>query len=309
MKVLVIGATGFVGTAIVTALRQSNHEVVGLTHTPTSGAHIEKLGVTLLSGDMLRPDTYVPAVAEVDVVIHAAQYGTHGRLTRRRFAQIEQADEVATHALADACLQHNKKLIYTSGCFNYGDHGDQWITDATPFVPSPLGRGHARMATLLTTYFQQRQLRVVILSPGFVYGPGGLFKQSFYDTYQKGQLHIFGKGQNYWSQVHVADLAAAYLLACASDAYGETFNIVDDEPLQLHTLVDQFTDALEKPHVSSMAPWLLKFFIGGPLVDSLVISFRVKNDKARTVLKWQPYFKTFQEGIPSVIATLRGAHN
>jgi nucleoside-diphosphate-sugar epimerase len=101
---------------------------------------------------------------------------------------------------------------------------------------------------------QQQHLRVIILSPGFVYGPGGLFKQSFYDTLQKGQLRVFGKGQNYWSIVHVDDLAAAYALAVESEAYGETYNIVDDQPLRLCDLVNTFTDAMNRPRVGSMAP-------------------------------------------------------
>lgn len=304
MKIFVTGATGFVGNAVIKALLQRNHEVVGLVRDANKGRALEQLGVTLVVGDMLEPDSYVGVVPTVDVVVHTAQYGIHGRLTNKKFAQIEQADLLMSQTLARASLAHDKKMLYTSGIFNYGDHGDEWITEQTPFNPSPLGKAHARVVEELLRLVREEQLRVIILSPGFVYGPGGLFKQSFYDTFQKGQLRIFGKGQNYWSVIHVDDLAATYALAVESEAYGETYNIVDDQPLRLCDLVNTFTDTMGKKRVGSMAPWLLKVIIGAPLVDSLVTSFRISNEKAKRELAWQPQYKTFKDGLSGVLTTL-----
>jgi nucleoside-diphosphate-sugar epimerase len=309
MKVFVTGATGFVGQAVVRALREKNHEVVGLVRDATRGQGLEQLGVTLVVGDMLKPATYEGVVPTVDAVIHTAQYGIQGRFTRKKFKQIEQADMLMTRTLSRACLAHNKRLLYTSGVFNYGDHGDEWITEQTPLHPSPLGEAHTKVVEELLALFREQHLRVIILSPGFVYGPGGLFKQSFYDTLQKGQLRIFGKGQNYWSVIHVDDLAAAYALAVESEAYGETYNIVDDQPLRLYDLVNTFTDAMGKKRVGSMAPWLLKLIIGGPLVDSLITSFRISNEKARRELGWQPRYPTFKDGLPEVLKALEAKHD
>ncbi len=53
-----------------------------------------------------------------------------------------------------------------------------------------------------------------------------------------------------------------------------------------------------------MAPWLLKLLIGGPLVDSLITSFRISNQKAKRELGWQPRYSTFKEGLPSVLKEL-----
>lgn len=304
MKVFVTGATGFVGKSIVKALRQKNHEVVGLVRDTRKGKALEQLGVTLAVGDMMKPASYKGVVQSVDVVIHTAQYGIQGRLTRKKLKQIEQADALMTQTLSQACLEYDKKLIYTSGCFNYGDHGDEWITEQTPLHPSPLGEGHTQMVKLLLSLAQDKHLRVIIIAPGFVYGPGGLFKQSFYDTLQKGQLRVFGAGKNYWSPIHVDDLAEVYALAAESEAYGETYNVVDEQPLQLRELVNLFTDAMGKKRVGSMAPWLLKLLIGGPLVNSLITSFRIRNEKAKRELGWQPRYSTFKEGLPGVIKAL-----
>jgi nucleoside-diphosphate-sugar epimerase len=304
MKVFVTGATGFVGQAVVRALRQREHAVVGLVRDAHKGQALEQLGATFVVGDMLKPASYEGVVPTVDAVIHTAQYSIQGRFTRKKFAQIEQADVLMSRTLSRACLAHNKKILYTSGVFNYGDHGDEWITEQTPLHPSLLGQAHTKVVEELLPLARDQHLRVIILSPGFVYGPGGLFKQSFYDTLQKGQLRIFGKGHNYWSIIHFDDLAAAYALAVESEAYGETYNIVDDQPLRLSDLVNTFTDAIGKKRVGSMAPWLLKLIIGGPLVDSLVTSFRISNEKAKRELGWQPRYSTFKEGLPGVLKAL-----
>ncbi len=304
MKVFVTGATGFVGQAVIKALRQRDHEVVGLVRDTHKAKALEQPGVTLVVGDMLKPATYEGVVPTVDVVINAAQYGIHGRFTGKKLKQIEQADALMTRTLSQACLQYDKKFIYTSGCFNYGDCGDEWITEETPLHPSPLGEAHTQMTKLLLSLYREKHLRVIILSPGFVYGPGGLFKQSFYDTLLKGQLRVFGTGKNYWSSIYVNDFAQVYALAIESEAYGETYNAVDDQPLPLREMVDIFTDAMGKKRVGTMAPWLLKLIIGGPLVDSLVTSFRIKNEKVKRELGWQPQYSSFKDGIPEVLKLL-----
>ena len=96
----------------------------------------------------------------------------------------------------------------------------------------------------------------MILSPGFVYGPGGMFKQSFVDTLDKGQLRVIGRGHNYWSSIHVDDLAAAFALALERAPSGATYNVVDDAPLTLRELVDNLTDALGKNGWATSRPGL-----------------------------------------------------
>ena len=306
MRVLVTGATGFVGRAVTRALLGSGHDVLAFVRTPSKAADLEAAGAALAVGEMLSPDTYAPLVGEVDAVVHTAQYGTSGRLTRAKLEQVKAADAAMTKALAQRCLELHKRLVYTSGCFNYGDHGDAWITEATPEMPSPLGEGHHELTTYLLDLHHQHGLDVVILAPGFVYGPGGLFKTSFYDTLQKGQLRVFGKGENYWSSVHVDDLAQAYVKAMSLDISGEVINVVDDVPLKLRELVDAVTDAAGRPRVGTIPPWLLKLVIGGPLVESLTTSFRVRNDKAKRVLGWTPRHASFRDGIPQVWQQLGG---
>ncbi|UFH57508.1 NAD(P)-dependent oxidoreductase [Spirosoma sp. KNUC1025] len=304
MHVFVTGATGFVGAAVVKELLRQGHQVVGLIRDPLKAAHLTQLGMSIQMGYMTSPQTYLPIVPTVDAVIQTAQLGVSGRFTRATKDKINQADEAMTLALAKVCMEHDKVLIYTSGCFNYGDHGTEWIDERTPATPSPLGEGHARVVTQLMELHQKERLKVLVLSPGFVYGPGGLFKTSFYDTLKKGQLRVFGKGQNYWSPIQVDDLASAYGLALTHGRYGEVYNIVDNKPIRLRQLVDLITSAQGVKSVGSLPAWLIGLLIGGPLVKSLTSSFRVSNAKAKGDLKWQPQYSSFEKGIPAVLSKL-----
>ncbi|WP_018620740.1 NAD-dependent epimerase/dehydratase family protein [Spirosoma luteum] len=304
MNVFVTGATGFVGAAVVKELLQQGHQVIGLIRDPAKAVSLSQKGMNTQMGDMTSPQTYLPIVPTVDAVIQTAQLGMKGRFTNATKDKINQADEAMTLALAKACLEHDKILIYTSGCFNYGDHGTEWIDEHTPARPSPLGEGHARVVTQLMKLHQKERLKLLVLSPGFVYGPGGLFKTSFYDTLKKGQLRVFGKGQNYWSPIQVDDLASAFGLALTHGRYGEVYNIVDNKPIPLRQLVDLITSAQGVKSVGSIPPWLIGLLIGGPLVKSLTSSFRVSNAKAKRELKWQPKYGSFEIGIPAVLSKL-----
>ena len=306
MHVLVTGATGFVGSAVVKALLGAGHKVTGLVRNQAKAKPLQDLGMHVAVGEMLEPPTYTSLVKEVDAVIQAAQLGVAGRMTPKKVAQINHADEVMTASLADACLEHDKVLIYTDGCFGYGDHGDVWITEETPLSPSPMGLGHAAMVRHLNDLSSQKGLKVIILTAGFVYGPGGLFKTSFYDTLTKNQLRVFGAGQNYWSTVHVDDLAQSFTKALSSEAYGENFNVVDDEPIRLRELVDALTETAGHKSVGSVPPWLIGLMIGRPVVASLTTSFRVSNEKAKTRLGWEPLYPSFRSGVGAVVAELRG---
>jgi len=304
MRVLVTGATGFVGGGIVRALLADGHEVHGLVRDVAAAARLERDGVVLHAGDMREPASYVPVVGQVDSVVQAAQLSTSGRVTRARAGKVFAAEHTMTTALANACLDHGRRLMYTGGCFDWGDHGDDWITEETALSPSPMGEGHAREARLLQRMHAERGLDVVRLNPGFVYGPGGLLRSAFVDQASKGRLRCIGTGSNWWSCVHVDDLGRAYAAALTGARPGSYYAVADSDPIRLRDLTDVVTDAMKLPRVGSWPAWLVGLFTGRPLVASLVTSFRVDASRIRTELGWQPGHPSFRESGPAAVGAL-----
>jgi len=305
-RVLVTGATGFIGGGIVRALISAGHQVVGLVRSadsPSSRA-LKESGVRLAVGDMTRPETYRALVTEVDAVIHAAQYAVQGRLTDAKIAQLGAANHLMTNTLATECLALHKRFVYTSGTFNYGNCGDAWIDESTPFNPSPLGKTHANEVAALREARAVKSLDLVVVAPGFVLGPGGYFKEALYDQAKKNRLRVVGSGTNYWSCIHVDDLAAAFAAALERAPWGGEYNVVDDSPLTLRALVDAVTTAMSQKRVGNIPPFLMNLLVGKPLVQSMVSSFRVRNQKAREELGWAPKFPTAADALPSTLASL-----
>lgn len=301
MRVLVTGATGFVGGAVVRALRAADHDVVGLVRDPARAGALAATGASLARGDMLAPTTYVPLVAEVDAVVHAAQLAVPGRLTPARSRRVFDADALMTRSLADACAERGRRLVYTGGCFDWGDHGESWIDEDTPRTPSPMGVGHARQADDLDNRHRRDGLDVVRLSPGFVYGPGGLFASAFVDQARKGRLRCIGRGANWWSCVHVDDLATAYLAALERAPAGSAYAVVDDEPVRLRELTDLTTDALGRSRVGTAPAALISLILGRTLVASLVTSFRISGERIRRELGWAPARPRFRDAVVETV--------
>jgi len=304
MRVLVTGATGFVGGGVVRALLADGHQVHGLVRDAAGAAALERDGVVVHAGDMREPASYVPLVGQLDAVIQAAQLSTSGRVTRARAAAVFAAEHTMTAALADACVEHGRRLVYTGGCFDWGDRGEDWITEETPLSPSPMGEGHAREARYLERIHAERGLDVVRLNPGFVYGAGGLLRSAFVEQARKGRLRCIGTGTNWWSCVHVDDLGRAYAAALTGARPGAYYAVADANPIRLRDLTDAVTDAMNLSRVGSGPPWLVSLFIGRPLVASLVTSFRVDASRVRQDLGWQPAHPSFRESGPAAVTAL-----
>jgi nucleoside-diphosphate-sugar epimerase len=303
MNVLVTGATGFVGSAVVRALRRHEHRVLGLVRERERGRPLEALGASLAVGDMWRPDTYAPLVAQVEAVIHTAQEKPRGRWGRRKIRAMHQSDALMTRTLADACLRQDRLLVYTSGAMAHPGQGEEWIDETTPLRPCLLARGHAEMVEELTDLHRRRGLRLLIITPGFVYGPGG-FLQETVELLRRRRYRVIGTGTNYWGLVHVDDLGEAYVLALERDSSGANYFVSDDVPLTRRAVIDLVTDALGLPRVGHVPGWLVGLFLGFPLVEAINASIRMRNDRVKQ-LGWIPRYTSFAEGLPPVLADIR----
>ncbi|WP_419992789.1 NAD-dependent epimerase/dehydratase family protein [Streptomyces boninensis] len=302
--VLVTGASGYVGGAVARALLDAGHAVTGLVRDPIGAAPLAAAGARLHTGDMLRPDTYVPLVAGVDAVVHAAQLRAPGRLTRSRIGRMLAADGVMAAALARACLAGGKRLLYASGGWIYGDHGAHWIEESAAHRPAPLGTWHAQGVAMLRELGGQG-LDFIALHAGFVYGPGGNFERAFAAPAAAGRIRYPGDGTNYWSCVHLDDLAAAHVAALERAPARAEYNVADDSPLPLAAFAAATARAFEARPAQPVPRPAAALALGLPAVRSLTTSYRLSNARARAELGWQPRYPSVVEGLPSVARALR----
>src|SRR5437016_9972468 len=117
LRVLALGGTGVIGTAVVRELVARGHEVVGLVRSDASAARQKQSGATPLAGDIAAPGRWVAALPDLDAVIHMAC----------DFASdMEAVDRRLLDALLPALAAQPRRVrfIYTGGCWLFGATGD-----------------------------------------------------------------------------------------------------------------------------------------------------------------------------------------
>jgi nucleoside-diphosphate-sugar epimerase len=189
MKILVTGATGFIGAAVARKLSQQGHEVVALSRSDAAAAKLRAAGLTPIAGDFANPASLAAPAAQVDAVVSTASIGqVEG--TPESFAKDRDAVEVMTKALGDS----GKPLIFTSGSAIFGvftkGEASPTIFDEEHPVPLPasvfappeaeipppfiaaFGGAMAPRAETETAVLRAAGIRGIAIRPGLVYGEG-----------------------------------------------------------------------------------------------------------------------------------------
>lgn len=203
---LVIGATGYVGSHIVARLVQDGHHVLGTARSPGAAARVSEIGARVVDADLAEPATLDGALDEADAVIYAAQL-------------LLEPEHEALHRLIERLAGSGKTLIFTSGTGVLSQKTDgAWSEDSfaeeDDFVPS---RWLMRRVTTeqLVLSAAERGVRTMVVRPPMIWGNGGCgLIEAFYKSACKtGEVCHLGAGLNLYSNVHVEDLAAVYALA------------------------------------------------------------------------------------------------
>ncbi len=300
MRVFVTGASGFIGSELVRQLVAASHDVVGLVRNPAKAGALRAVGAEPLVGDVQDVDTVRAGLAGADAVAHLALPRAGGKRT-------EDASMVAKRgiqALLDACRDASlKSLVLASGALGMYRHGPgEWIDEtATEEPTTPAMEERWMVDQVARSAHRLRGFPITILRPPLVYGLGSVFKEYFLDLMHRGVYQVVGDGSYFVNLVHVVDCAAAYRLALEKAPAGETFLVVDDEPVTLRVLSDFLAGAMGKRRPGRVPPFLARLVAGRDAVDVLVESVRLRNQKIKERLGWAPRYPTYQDGIPAVV--------
>src|SRR2546425_2652085 len=127
MRILVTGATGYIGGAVARALLVRDHEVLGLARSARSVAKLREYGLSPVMGDFSDPASLANAIhtSNPDAVLSTASVGSLGGGDAATFTQ----DRDAVRAMRDALVDSGKTLIFTSGSAVFGVFNGGRATD------------------------------------------------------------------------------------------------------------------------------------------------------------------------------------
>ncbi|GAA3570341.1 NAD-dependent epimerase/dehydratase family protein [Kribbella ginsengisoli] len=219
-RVLVTGAAGFIGRAVVAALRERDLPVTAVDREPADAAWADDAGITVITGDLAEQEVCIAAFeTRPRAVVHLAALTSVLRSVdapMRTFAENVTITQVLLELSRGSGVD---SFVMASTNAVVGNVGTETITAEQPLRPlTPYGATKAAAEMLLSAYSGSYGLATAALRFTNVYGPGMSHKDSFVPRMMRAALagtgvKVYGDGKQRRDLVYVDDVVAAVLLA------------------------------------------------------------------------------------------------
>ena len=232
---LVTGATGLVGSHVVERLRRDGWQVRALVRDRSRAAWLERMGVTLASGDTLEASTLSPALTGCDVVFHTAAAVTSGG----GWEAFRRPNVDGTANVVDAAAAASVRLVHVSSVAVYGsraryDASGRKTSEETPLAPLGERAWYARSKReseqLVLGAHAAGRVWATAVRPDVIYGPRDRqFVPRIARLLRFGVAPVIGGGRTTLAVVHAANVADGMVRAAMHDAAGgQAYNLAND---------------------------------------------------------------------------------
>ncbi|THB71273.1 MAG: TIGR01777 family protein [Desulfobulbaceae bacterium] len=266
MNILITGASGLIGSAILQDLVNTGHRVFSLQRNKSANPD-QFWNFTRLCELGGENPTF-------DVVIHlAGENIATGRWTKNKKQRILQSRTQGTEQLAHYCAQLStppKLFISASAIGYYGDRGDDVVDEQSKsghnFVAEVCRAWEAALAPLEKTV-----TRVVMVRIGMVLSPDGGTLKTMLPSFKLGIAGVVGNGKQYVSWIDIRDIVGSFSHIIQHDSISGPVNLVSPNPVTNHTFTKALGDVVNKPTVMKMPAFVAKT-VFGQMGEELVLS-------------------------------------
>lgn len=221
-KVLVTGATGFIGGRLVERiiLGYPDARIRVLLRSFTKAAKISRFdNIDFIKGDIKNKDDVIKATEGVDIIFHCA-YGDKSVIVD------------GLKNICDAALSNKvKKIVYLSTISVFGESDSKVIDDSFPLKSGGDEYSESKIESekIAMNYFGKNKLPISIIRPTIVYGPNsGNWTTKFIEMIKKNELFLIDGGQGVCNHVYIDNLIDGIMLAAKdADSNGKAYTISD----------------------------------------------------------------------------------
>jgi nucleoside-diphosphate-sugar epimerase len=306
MRVLVIGASGAIGSRLVPQLIDRGHDVIGTSTSPGNADPLRALGAEPMVLDLLDPRAVRKAVLETapNAIVNEATALADVQFSKdldRSFELTNRLRREGTDALLAAAREAavSRVVAQSFASLRYAREGGWVKTEDDPLDTVPIEGMRETSAAM--TYVDDAVTAAggIALRYGSFYGAGN---DSSVEPVRKRQFPIVGDGGGVTSFIHLDDAAAATVLALEQDGPA-IYNIVDDEPAPVREWLPVLAEALGAKPPRRFPVWLARMFAGEPGVVMGTEARGASNAKAKRELGWTLRYPSWRQGFAAVYGT------
>ncbi|OGC47091.1 MAG: hypothetical protein A3A94_03540 [Candidatus Portnoybacteria bacterium RIFCSPLOWO2_01_FULL_43_11] len=324
MKILVTGASGFIGSHLVRVLIAAGHEVRVLVREFSRLDRLKDLkdsSLEITEGSLEDKDSLIKAVSGIKVIFHlAGQLGKFGLSNEVYY----RTHVLSTKNLLEVSLgiPDFKQFIFTSTIGVFGPFRGEFFTESYTHSPTNIYEKTKSEAEKLVLEFIKNGFPATIIRPGLVYGPGDLHVLDIFKAVQNKKFFLIGRGENIIHPVYIDDLISGFLSVLNnSRAIGQSYNICGKETIKLKDFLEIIAKGLNVKLPKLKIPVWFAFLVLYPLVflskifrfDPILTKSRLRffiDSRASSIVKaqkelaYQPKF-AFNEGVRLTIEAQR----
>jgi len=281
MKVFVTGASGFIGSAVVSELIGAGHQVIGLARSEASAKKISDAGAEVLLGTLEDLDILKQGAQLADGIIHAAFFHDFTQFAEA-FVKGNEMDKNAINAMGEMLIRTSKPIVVTSGMLGL-PLINGFVTEESTTHHSP----RTSEITALALAEKGVNASVIRLAPS-VHDKGDYgFIPFIISLAQKNGVSAYpNEGKNHWCAVHRLDAAKAFRLAVEKGNRGALYNVIGDKGIELKTVATLIGETLNLPIKSVSGDELAKHFEW--MSNFITMESIATNSKTQEQLGWTP---------------------
>jgi uncharacterized protein (TIGR01777 family) len=277
MKIIITGATGFIGRALIRRCVAERHQVVALTRDAGRAAHLFPAGVTVMTWDGATAGTWSPEVDGADAVVNLAGESIAGkRWTSAQKALIIESRVRAAHAIRDAIASAGRKpgvLVNSSAVGYYGSVPEGDVTEE--HAP-----GEGFLAETCVRWEKEASAmgalgpRVVMLRTGVVLGETGGALERIALPFKLFAGGPIGSGRQWFPWVHREDVVGIVMFALQNPRVAGPVNVAAPESVTMKAFSAAVSRALHRPSWAPVPAPVLRVALG-EMAEMLLTGQRV----------------------------------